>query len=131
VGCQPSAARVWELDEGWSVAKMVPRGPVGLRRHRLDRYAEPAADDRRDVTHRDALVSNGVPRGAGWCLLEGEAEQHGGVEGVDGRPPLAPVAGVARHTGPAGDVGEDAGEAALAVVVHGAGQADGRAAHAA
>jgi hypothetical protein len=27
VGSQPSASRVWVLDEGWSVAKIGPRGP--------------------------------------------------------------------------------------------------------
>jgi hypothetical protein len=26
-GSQPSACRVWVLDEGWSAAKMTPRGP--------------------------------------------------------------------------------------------------------
>jgi hypothetical protein len=51
VGSQPSARRSG-------------RGAVGLRWHRLDWQAEPSADDRRDVTHRVALVGHGAPGGS-------------------------------------------------------------------
>ena len=126
VGSQPSACRVRALDEGWSVEDRAERAEV-LLRYRLDREAEPAADDRGDVTHGVALVGHGVPGGAGRRLLQGQPEQHGRVERVHGRPALGAVARIAGHSGAACDVGQQAGESALALVVDRARQAHGRA----
>jgi hypothetical protein len=82
--------------------------------HGLDQQAEFPADDGSDVAHGVALVVDGVSRRAGHSLLEGEPEEHGCVEGVDGRPALGAVTRVAGHAGAAGDGGEQPGEATLA-----------------
>ena len=41
-GSQPSACRVWALDDGLVGREDRAEGPVGLRRHRLDRQARAA-----------------------------------------------------------------------------------------
>ena len=49
-GSQPSACRVRVLDEGWSVAKVGPRGRRSPRASTRP-AGRASADDRRDVTH--------------------------------------------------------------------------------
>ena len=98
-----------------------------LLRHGLHRELQYATDDRRDVAHGVALVGHGVPCGPGRRLLQDQPEEYGCVERMHGRPALGAVAGVAGHPGAARGVGQRAGESALALVVHRARQAYGRA----
>ncbi len=69
-----------------------------------------------------------MPGRAGRRRLQGEPEEDRRVERVHGRPALGAVAQVAGHAGLPGDAGEQAGEPALALVVHRTRQAYGRAA---
>jgi len=113
IGSQPSASRVWVLDEGWSIAKIRPRG----RRSPVPPppLADPApADDRGDITYCVALVGHGVPGGPGRRQLQGQPEKDCRVERVHGRPALGAVARVAGHSGPARGLGQQTSEPALA-----------------
>ena len=61
VGSQPSASRVWALEEGWSIAKIGPSGPkVSCG---TDSTGRPSRRPMTvgDVAHRVALVGHGVP----------------------------------------------------------------------
>jgi hypothetical protein len=115
------------LDEGWSVAKIGPSGPKVSLRYRFDREPQPSADNRGDVAHSVALVTHGVPRGPGRRLLQDQPEEDGRVKRVYGRPALRAVARIARHSGAACHVGQQAGESAPTLVVDCARHADGRA----
>jgi len=99
--------------------------------HRLDRQAQSPADDGRDVAHRVALVGHGVPGGPGRRQFQGQPEEDGRVERVHGRPALGAVARVAGHAVAPRRVRQQAGEPALALVVHGARHPHRRGAHAA
>ena len=129
VRCQFRAARVWVLDAAWSMAKIGPNGPKFSPGPGFGRQAQSAADDRRYVAYRVALVGDGVPRRPGRCRFQGQPEQDSCVEGVHGRPTLGAVARVAGHTGASRLLGEQAGEAAPALVVDRARHADGAGAH--
>jgi len=111
---------------GWLVGREDgTEGAVGLLCHRLDRESEPASDGRGDVPHRVTLVGHGVPGRPGRRLLQGQPEQDRSVKGVHGWPSLGAVAGVTRHPGAARDVGQQASEPALALVVDRARHAHG------
>jgi hypothetical protein len=68
-----------------------------------------AADDGRDVTERHSLVGDAVQPGARGCGLDRKPVQARGVQGVDARPPVGPVADVSRDAFVAGDVDQAVG----------------------
>ena len=80
-----------------------------------------------DVAHRIALVIDRVPDRARLRPFQGNSQQHRRIKGVNGRPTLRAIAGVARGAGLAGDARQQSGEPALSLVVHRSGKPHGRA----
>lgn len=73
-----------------------------LRRDGRSGHAELAADDLGEGAHGVALIGDSVSHRAGSGLFQGEPEEPGGVEAVDGRPALAAVADIAGDCGAPG-----------------------------
>ena len=92
VGSDPSRSRVRVLEAGLSRPDEMGQeaevlGVFGSNGDNRDLEVTP--DDLGDVADLDALLGHPVEGRSGGSLLEGEAEDVGGVEPVDGRPAVS------------------------------------------
>ena len=90
-----------------------------LGRNGDDRQTQSAADDLRNLPHRYPFFTNPMQASTRRRRLHGQAEEVGGIDPVNRRPAVRPVARVARHALLPRDVDEHRDEAVVAATVDG------------
>src|SRR5215471_11936004 len=93
----------------------MPGGPLGG--YGDHRHVQSAADDAGDLAEWHSLVADRVVAGARHSLLDRQPVEPSGVEPMDGRPAVEPIAHVRRHALLTRDLDQARNEAVVAVTV--------------